>query len=636
MKRIAVASLLLILGIIECRAESFDLIVVSLARVQKEAAANTTEPKLPIDHLNAIVVGVGGDLLLIGRKTTSAPLELEDVVLALRALIGSSQPPGVRMSPDVRTRSTSYKLLYSGGIRHTSVGAAMTVGLQALNRIAAGQTKVPPGFWIHPGSDEGRTGLIPHRVRCDAITGSKIAVIDEPGVSIAVSTKSKDRNNLDIVEWNRQLLEEYAALTRTHSAFQRIRNFLALYEALDALRKNIRASNWAYLLNAYRVTDVQTRRSLEWRADNAVFTTVGVGAVRQRGCRADAALASVRRTLLSRIEKDSESAVRLSALEFTTLSPQRDQRLARTESHLRALGLTNQAVFLSIRLSVNPPMMSIIPGSRSSTRRTNDARLLKDLILRATDENHVGDDWEAFHRDHIAPFVSAERQSRPLIGLISDNVDADWLAIAQEAGFGSSGMLFPITANNNDPLDSILRLTTRMMAVPTLARSRVHAVLVRTEDSVNDWAKILKRTLGPDRVLINPNKGEFLEFLGKPEIDVLLLDGRFRQGGFVVRDGNVGYESILALRRLDHIRFLAINALDSGQSRIWDRDIIHALQANGVGIISVSRGTGATGLDRLRALVEMLHDPKMAQLRAFVLPDVIAPAGGTTYWGQFP
>lgn len=613
-----------------------ELVVISLMALQSEVEAGSSPADLPIRRLTAFLVAEEGDLMLVGRRSPLSGLSVDDIALTLRAVLNSSQPQGVRAIPDFAPGTGRLRLVYAGDAKDTTVGAVLSEGLAELMSVSRGIGVLPPGFWSYPPAGGVKLRVFPAQGRCDRLPNPNIIIAEEPRITIDPEHDADDGVAQDVDDWIRLILEEYHALGETRPDLVRLGNILALYRALSLAETRLRYSDWGYFLSRYRAAEKRTRRWLEVGPAQAVFSAIAFEIPKDMPCEIDKSLSGSKSVDEILRGRNTSAYPIVSAQKYPELAAVEDPRLSSVEDEIKTLGFLGRSVFANLRLSVFPPRLQILWNRRISTRATAHAREAKGLVLQAVSANGPGASWATFYAENIEAFLASRREGHPLIGLISDKVTADWVGLDAKGGLTEQGLLFPTLDARDEPVEAALRVLRKLAAIPRMNDANISIVVGATPSGELPWFEKLERTLGKERVLLAPSSSELLEFLQEPHRHVILFEGQFRRGEVVVRDGAVRYDAILALRRLDHVRFLAFGAFGYVQNRRWDRDVIRALQAKGVGVVSITRSKAPSASTRIDTLLRLFQNGEFPPVRAFLLPVVLAPSGGTTYWERMP
>jgi len=293
-------------------------VALSLRELQEHLRSGTLDPEsaLPLQNLEGVFLEAR-DIVLLGKGPGRIPISADDIVLALRAMWLSDEPPGVSIDPRPDPQAPSgmgpwQDVVYFGGIEGTRAGLYAFTSDYWMKRLAAGDISVPlPGFkryvdlalqgapswrpaanrfWFYPAASEI---VVSRRGDLMLFERHGIEVLTEVEHSSFNQQKTFDLflgQDHHAEEFAHSFTERYDELAHYHQDLARLKSFFALCEifrwceVVGLPTGRIRWDDWLYLLHAYQpvpthsTPQVRTVETFHWRGSIGVVLVGGVSA----------------------------------------------------------------------------------------------------------------------------------------------------------------------------------------------------------------------------------------------------------------------------------------------------------------------------------------------------------------------
>jgi len=598
-------------------------VAVSLFKLQKAASTSSVGDSISISSVVGVFVDKSGDIFLIGKKGEKSAITLDDIALALRGVFSLSQPPGVITISDFVPGSSGTRLIYSGGIANTSVGAYMATSVESLYALSQGKAPIPKGFWREPSVPRLRVHTA-HNA-CIAASNTFAFILEKPGIVLL----PEDGTNMDVrvKEWLRQVQERHEEIESLYPALHQLRNFLDLYQLFSLVKGKTRKSMWHYFLEKYQPIYTHTPMSFDFNNANNIVSGISPRTVQ---CSVNWRLNRLRNQVISRQRASAEGWYFELSLK---LMPHKNEK-KQIVKKLKEVGFFRNSLLLSLKTLSMPPVLKFFHDTQFYTQRTSVARKLKGLITQTVKKGTVTRGWEDFYAAYLSSLVTETADSKPALVLVADDVGQNWINLDRVDALTAHFDLFIVSQQNKKFSAAVLSFLDKFGRVPLIVDSHIGIVVSTSDKTLIKKIKSLDGIL--DHILINPTKSQFRKFLRNPFINVLLLDVPFGNGYLKLSDGNLSYKDILKLKRLDHIKYLALGLL-SHHKRVWDKRVLKALQTKGVGIFSLTRNKGERLQNRLQKLKKILQEDSVTLYQSILrLPRLVKADGKVTFWEKIP
>jgi hypothetical protein len=603
-----------------------DHVAVSLLKLQKAAASNSSlGDSIPISHVIGVLVDKSGDIRLIGKKGENSPITLDDIALALRGAFSLSQPPGVITIRDFVPGSSGTRLIYSGGIANTTVGAYMAKSVENLYALSQGKSPTPKGFWSYPPVPKIKLRINAAHNACIAASNTLAFILEKPGILLQPENGTNINMDFRVTEWLRQVQERHEEIERLYPALHKLRNFLDLYQLFSLIKSKTRKSIWHYFLEEYQPTYTHTPKSFDFNNANNIVSGISP---KTEQCSVNWRLNQLRNQIIS-LSADAEKLYFEFPLKFKH-HKDKDQK-AQIVKKLKEVGLNG--LLLNLKTLKTPPVLKFFHDTQFYTQQTSVARKLKGLITQTVKKGNITRGWAKFYAAYLSSLVTA-KDYKPALVLVADKVGQNWINLDKVDALMAHFDLFIVSQQNQAFSAAVLNFLDKVGRVPLIADSYNHiGIIVSTSDKA--LIKEIKSIKGV-HILINPTKSQFRKWIINPAIKVLLLDVPFGKGYLKLRDGNLNYKDILKLKRLDHIKYLALGLLNR-HDRVWDERVLKALQTKGVGIFSITRteGTRRRLLESVQEIKNLLQEESIAFYQTILrLPQLIKAKA--IFWEKMP
>jgi hypothetical protein len=265
---------------------------LSVRQLQERLAAGQLDPEtpLPLRVIDGVFFSPDRDIVLVGRAEGLVPIVADDIILALRAMWLTDEPPGVSIDPQRDPGALGgigpyQTVVYFGGIENTRAGLYAYSSDYWMKRLAAGTVSAPvPGFkrysdliadadhreeganrfWFYPAKaeatiDPGGTLMVFDRHGVEVLTETEFAVFD------AVRARPELVRRDPLAErFARAFTEHYDELSAAQPDLGRLKNFFALCEVFRwsearGLRGGrLRLYDWSHLVSGYVTVPVHT------------------------------------------------------------------------------------------------------------------------------------------------------------------------------------------------------------------------------------------------------------------------------------------------------------------------------------------------------------------------------------------
>lgn len=260
-------------------------VALSLRELQERLQKSELDPEssLPFQELDGVFLD-HRDIVLLGRGPGRFPVSADDVVLALRAMWLTDEPPGVsidpRPDPDLPYGIEPWQdVVYFGGIEGTRAGLYAFSSDYWMKRLATGDVSVPlPGFkrYIDLALEDGalrdlpanRSWFYPKATEIVVSEARDLMLFESHGIEVLTETEHSlfDRERtFDLFlgqdeyaeKFARSFTERYDELAIFHPDLARLKSFFALCEVfrwsevVGLPTGRIRRDDWLYLLYDY-------------------------------------------------------------------------------------------------------------------------------------------------------------------------------------------------------------------------------------------------------------------------------------------------------------------------------------------------------------------------------------------------
>lgn len=266
---------------------------LSLRRMQSALDKQTlsADTPLPLTRVRGLVVTPDDDIVVYGVEesgTGLVPVIPDDIILAMRSMVLSHQPPGMSLDPVLEGgKMADYqKVDYFGGIRHTRIGAAAFESDYWMKEVAAGARRVPAynfcsyadrlvsdggvsgvgesketRFWFYPRQSKFLVSRDRRKMRLE---GSGLEVLTETQHGLFQKGRlgrlyAEEDSNPHARAFAQDLTARLDELSTLYPDLGTLRNFFALAEVFKWLdSRGVRLGDWRYLLHDYEPVSAYT------------------------------------------------------------------------------------------------------------------------------------------------------------------------------------------------------------------------------------------------------------------------------------------------------------------------------------------------------------------------------------------
>ncbi|MBI5222794.1 hypothetical protein HY990_00065 [Candidatus Micrarchaeota archaeon] len=598
--------LLLILLPSMVKAEAEEYMAISLERLQRAGLKSTS---IPINLVIGIIIDDSGDIIIIGQRGNSDVITIDDIVLTFKGASMSFQPPGVNTIEDYSPGSSRTRVVFSGGIKNTSVGKYMTESIEKLYLLAEGKTKTPSGFWRYPEVQRLKFSFYPDNEGCFKGRSSRVFIHSLSMLGITLMPEKGLINDVDIKarDWVDQVLERYTELENKYSVFRRQRNFLRLITLFYFVKDEIRKDMWKQFLKEHQIGSVYTPDLLDFKYSRNIVG--GVSCLikeEKKGCAVNEKLDELQKIVIGLKKSDPNKWFFSFSFPLKKALSQDDKILELVEK-LKEAGLYDKSLFLQIDMNRFPSVLKIFSKDNYYTHHTTAARQLRGLI-RQTEKEIEGFNlsWKKLHEEYISPYLNKLNSKDPFLVFVSNDVTPEWVNLERVEFLTEKFNVIVVPQENGDFFNTTAVFLDRFERIPLIDGKKIGVVVSTQNEHLIQKLSDLKSIIGEERVLINPTKYELRMYLKKTTIEALLIDVEMGDEVMMLRDGSMSYNEILSLNRVDHIRYLAMGVFGINGLKSWDRTILKVLQSKGVGIIGISRQKASN--EEIQARIERFED----------------------------
>ena len=617
-------------------ASADNYIGVSLSGLQQRTMKHDGCEAIAIDRVSGIVVDRSGDIIIFGKKGCEHTITVDDIVVALRGALTSSQPPGVIMVKEYLPGSTGVRLIYSGGVAGTSVAQYMTESLSIFYRLSAGTGRGPDGYWPYPDKEKVKFNLYPRGNECSSMSGEIAFVLQGFGIMLMTnSVKNMARIGNDVKQWMVQAQERHEELEELYPALKKLSNFMRLSILFGKIKDKMDNSRWDFFLQKYR-----PGRFLHQKRLNLDYSKVVIEGVSSRNdylkCHTNSDLEGLVKKVLTAKTKAEEDVS--FALNFSDEKGFARDDFAILVQRLKEVDLFKKSIFIDIGFKETVPVLKTIYAEQLYTNRTCAAKSFRDLVKSAIHEaGNTNRHWAAFYKE----FFSGKRllgDQKPALVIVSDDITPGWDNLNKINTLMDQFTLYLVPRSNLDFIAASLEFTSAIDEIPRVGEGKMGIIVSYHDESLELHLNSLRDTIGKENVLINPTTDEFLKFLSNRSFETLFIDIEVVDGRIKLKDWVVGRFEILNLNRFDNIKYLAFGYFGTNSRKSWDWEILRIFSMKGVGMISLTRQS----LDKKKVKKRILGFTKLLKgkdynyLRTSSLSQVLSPNEKTIFWKKIP
>ncbi len=660
-------------------------IALSLSRLQEALRKSEIKPEtpLPITSIKGIIFEDSEDVILLGIEESGdgvVNIVPDDIVLAMRSMMISDQPPGMSIDPKLAQDGSGMEpeqdVVYFGGLVNTRAGLFAFNCDYWMKQLAAGDIGIPVKnfsryydllkhdsislnnskgnrFWFYP--KESQFTISPDYSIMTLHENNGIEVLTEEQRDLFENKSFKSlysSNKIDPLakDFTNQLTSRYVELSSVYPDLAKLKNFFSLCEIFKwAEKRGIQLESWKYLLYEYNHVQVHTPSKVN--TVEVLLRSFGTSAIFLKGgVQAEFRLPS--KPIIDnfdQLETIKQAVYTSKPISKNTFWEYFIEEKAYASSPIGDIRL-NDLKEASIKLEngfitdlyiddENFTSLNVIDSNKNVKELSSEVAKELQYLLKNTSnaEAKLGvillKRWDKFYHNYMSSFVKPTY--RKILGK-NILIKPHWIIKSNEVSYKYANLERVPVLNDNltlsiDFRNSAKNLVSKINSIPKLTTDNIVFTIrlpvvdkLQELEWVNEIEK-LKMIVGDQNVLFNPTKKEFVDMMNNKNKDIIMFELTHTGEGVLLKNGEL-YKSndIMNGGDLSHIKYL-MGGGSCKLPRLEDGKFIESLLKKGLGIINASYREVSidTALERLRLFINILKNIEKYDLNPCHLPDII-------------